>query len=117
MKSIVLLTLIFLSSSCVKLEVNPGNVVSDTVDAGKDLYKTIKLKSNGEEEREYSYSTLSMIESEDSEKVELCFSHIKSMVANESKRKPKYENYNSSVEVDGDKRSIKCSLTAVVKPK
>ncbi|WHI45606.1 hypothetical protein [Microbulbifer sp. VAAF005] len=54
-KFLSIIALAIATTSCMKLEVQPGNVIGDTVDAGKDAFQSIKRSRNGEEERDFSH--------------------------------------------------------------
>jgi hypothetical protein len=108
---------VLLVAGCVRLDVNPGNVVADTVDAGKNLYKTVKMRSNGQEEREYSHALVSASEEKDAETIELCFAQLKRLINSASKQEPAYSKQHSEISLNGEQRSVKCQLTAVITPK
>lgn len=116
-RTVTLAVMVVLMSGCVKLEVKPGHVVSDSVNAGKDLYKTIKMKSGGEEERRYSYQVISESEQQDGEAINQCFSKLSSLASEASKKKPEIYDKQSEVKLVGAQREIRCSATALIKPK
>lgn len=114
---VIVAVLSALGLGCVKLEVKPGHVVSDAVSAGKDLYKTIKFRSSGEEERLYSYQIISGSEALDGETINQCFTKLSGLASDASKRKPEIYDKKSEVRIVGGQREVTCSVTALVKPK
>ena len=104
---------IFLVSGCISLDI--GNVVSDTVDAGKELYQTLKRKSNGEEERKYSHSVPSPDENSDLLSSAKCTQYIRNIIKNSDFNIVEIVSESSKLSVGSDARSIQCTLIAVVK--
>ena len=103
-------------AACVKFEINPGNVVSDTVDAGKQLYQTVKRKRNGEEEREYTHIVAAKDESADTENTSRCKKQLEQDIQASSSKLSKVLSESSEViEVDGQ-RKIRCITMALVVP-
>jgi len=114
LKIFIALTLVMgLTSGCVKLEL--GNLVSDTVNASKELYQTIKRKSNGEEERKYTHSLPSSYENSDLENIKKCNKQIKDQIANSDFKITEVLSESSEINLTKDKRSIQCTLIVVVK--
>jgi hypothetical protein len=114
-----ILALIFVSlslSACVSVEVQPKHLVSETVDAGKDLYRTVRAKSTGMEERSYSYTVPSDSSQMDTEAVEECFSNLTHLANSTSKKEASiYDQQSEVITVEG-RRSVRCSVTALIKP-
>ncbi|WP_413663301.1 hypothetical protein [Microbulbifer sp. CNSA002] len=54
-KFLTIIAIALATTSCMTLEVQPGNVIGDTVDAGKEAFQSIKRSRNGEEERDFSH--------------------------------------------------------------
>lgn len=114
-KVVALAFLGVLISGCVQLEVKPDHVVSDTIEAGKELYHTVKRKSNGEEERSYTHIVHAGDEAFDAENIGKCKTQIEKNVAYSSVTLSKILSESSEVvEMDGH-RKIKCTIVAVVK--
>lgn len=112
--SAILLVSITLAS-CVKLQINPGNVVGDTVDAGKEVYTTIKRKRNGEEERIYSHS-VSFVESKTSaSNVASCKEEITSIISESGYTLKSILSESSKVTESETGKAVECEIRAVVK--
>lgn len=80
MKTKLLFITLFIAftSGCIKLEV--GSVVSDTVDASKGLYKTIKRRTNGEEVREYSHTITIAADDKGIERIRECKNQLAQII-------------------------------------
>ena len=115
MKNIVTISFItaFFVSGCVQIEI--GNAVSDTVDASKELYQTIKRKRNGEEERKYSHSIPSPDESHDLENIAKCKEQIKQIIDDSGFKLREVLSESSEISFVNESRSIQCSLIVVVR--
>lgn len=102
---------------CIKLEIKPEGVVSETVDAGKALYQTLKRKRSGEEERVYTHMVFSKEAMQDSESFLKCRSQIEGNIALSATKLSKILSESSEVmEIEGD-RKLKCTVVALVVPK
>lgn len=111
--TIIILTLFV--TGCVKLELNPGNIISDTIEASKSLYKTVKRKNNGEEERIYSHSIPSSESQLDSQKIIQCHNQIKSRISASNLKITEILSESSKVATDGQLRSVHCSIEVTIK--
>lgn len=104
------------STSCVKLELNPGNLINDTIEASKDLYKTVKRNSNGEEERIYNHSIPSHNSDSDVNQILQCHEQIKSQITASKFVITEVISESSKIEQTKNQRAVNCSLSAIVKP-
>lgn len=83
MKIIVLTFAAVLISGCLKVEVKPKELMTDTVDASKGAYNSFVKKREGYKKRSFSH-TLHISENDDeSEAAKRCINHLRS-VAEES---------------------------------
>lgn len=114
-KYLLIFLIAIYSVGCVKLEVKPGRVVADTVDAGKNLFSTIKGKRNGEEEREYKHSLLSSGEEQDTKNIGKCKQQIKENIESSSLSLSKVISESSDVSVVDGNRKITCNMVVLVK--
>lgn len=104
------------STSCVKLELNPGNLINDTIEASKDLYKTVKRNNNGEEERIYNHSIPSHNSDSDVNQILQCHEQIKSQITASKFVITEVISESSKIEQTKNQRAVNCSLSAIVKP-
>lgn len=102
-------------SGCVKLELNPGNLINDTIEASKELYKTVKRKSNGEEERIYNHSIPATNSQYDNQKIIQCHNQIKSRISASKLEITEVFSESSKVTTDGELRSVNCAFEVTVK--
>lgn len=112
---ITITSILVLVSGCVKFEINPGNLVSDTVGASKELYQTIKRKSNGEEERKYTHSVPSSDENSDLQTIAKCNQQVRQIIINSGFEINDVLSESSEIKLANDTRSIQCTVMAVVK--
>ena len=101
-------------TACVKFEIKPKDIVSDTVEAGKGLYRTIKHKKDGTEEREYSHTMPIGADKADTEVAAECLSYLNEL-AEAATENPVdiVKESTEAIEVE-QTRSIKCTVIAVV---
>lgn len=114
-KLVIATTFTLFFSGCVKLEINPGSIVNDTIEAGKDLYQTVKRKNNGEEERVYNHSIPSSNAQLDNQKILQCHNQIKSRINSSGLKVTEILSESSKVTTDDQFRSVHCSLSVTVK--
>lgn len=118
MKKTLLSLLIVMSvSACVKLEIKPGSVVADTVDAGKNLYTSVKRNRNGEDQREYSHSLASKNPENDTANIQLCKNQIMENIAASSVSLKKILSESSGVEGTDGTRKVHCKMMVLVATK
>lgn len=106
----------FMLSGCVKLQLNPGDVVGDSVDAGKELYQTIKRKRNGEEERQYTFFVESATESEDTENILTCKQKIKENIEASPLTLSAVLSESGEVVTIDEVRKVRCEMVVLVVP-
>lgn len=90
------------------------HVVSDTVDASKELYQTIKRKSSGEEEREYSHSITSDRSNDESFLIKNCRLQIEQIISDSGYQVREVLSESSEVSKVADNQTVKCKLLVVV---
>jgi|GEM_PF-6406767 len=116
-KNILCLALVgFVTSACVKFEIKPGSVVEDTVEAGKDLYHTLKRKRSGEEERVYTHSLPSLSEEDDTANIGKCKAQLKANIEQSSEKLSKVLSESSGLEGSGESRKMTCEMKVLVIP-
>ena len=102
--------------SCVRVQIQPEEIVSDTVAAGKSLYQTVKQRRDGTEERLYTHS---LPLTEDDELVDVakeCQDFLKATAENASDNEMEILEENTEV-VTGDEGAgdkLICRLRAVI---
>lgn len=112
----LVLMLCLLLSSCLKLQINPGDVVGDSVDAGKELYQTIKRKRNGEEERQYTNFVDSTSTDADTQSIVGCHQQIKDIIEASSLTLVEVLKESSQVTMIEGARKIQCDMLVLVVP-
>ncbi|WP_226642754.1 hypothetical protein [Microbulbifer variabilis] len=116
-KILTILTIALATTSCMKLEVKPGRVIGDTVDAGKDAYQSIQRSRRGEEERGFSHRTSYDSAISNAANIAGCKEELMEVVSVSNLVVSQVISESSEVLVqDGDK-TIHCSIQAVVRPK
>lgn len=116
MRFFLLTSFIALLSGCVSIEVKPEHIVSETVDAGKNLYRAVQAKSKDMEERQYSYVVANDVPQKDGETTDACFKKIKELANSASTQESSiYEQKSEITKIDGQ-RSVRCTAKALVKP-
>ena len=105
------LTIMFLSG-CVSFEL--GNVVSDSVEAGKTIYQTIRRKANGEEEREYSHTKAAPLASNEINQIKQCKQQIELIIIDSGYHVEQVISESSETSVNPQQQLVKCTLLVVV---
>ncbi|WP_390591500.1 hypothetical protein [Simiduia litorea] len=115
-KCIILLSGLILSA-CVKLEIKPEHVVSDSVEAGKDLYQLIKHKKDGTEERKYSHSMMLEPGQSEQQAGQTCLHYVEAMATAASKKRISIKQQETKTLKTEQGLSLSCSLHATIKPR
>ncbi|WP_444924196.1 hypothetical protein ACJJH9_02605 [Microbulbifer sp. DLAB2-AF] len=116
-KFLALIAIALATTSCMKLEVKPGRVIGDTVDAGKEAYQSIQRNRRGEEERGFSHKTSYDPAISNAANIAGCKQELMEVVSVSDLAVSQVISESSEVLVqDGDK-TIHCSMQAVVRPK
>ena len=97
-------------SSCVKLEVKPEGLISDTVEVGKNIYKSVKAHKDGLQEREFSHS-IAIVGNEEQAQAE-CSEALYKKINGASKNKAQI--LSESTEISDAKNRLKCSAKAMI---
>lgn len=117
MKNLLLILIMtVLTTGCVKLQVNPEGLISESVDAGKELYQTIKRKRNDEEERKYTQLVTSATVQSDGLNSVQCKAMIRDNIKGSSLELIKILSESSEVAIFDGERKVKCEIVALVKP-
>lgn len=103
-----------LLTACVTFEVKPDHVVSETVEAGKGLYRKV---TNDMVDRNYSYVVASESEQHDAQASEDCFAKLKSIANGASATEAVLDKQQSEIRVIEGQRSVRCSVVAWIKPR
>ena len=114
-KVLTLLTLPIVVAGCVQLEINPGNVVADTVNAGKDAYQSIKRYKNGEEQRAYSHAMPYDDSASTAENTTHCKAEIYQIIKAASYTVSNTISESSKVIKEQSSESISCTIEVVVR--
>jgi len=108
------LVLFSVLSGCVRVQIKPKEIVSDTVSAGKSLYQTIKHKRDGTEERLYSHSVPLEADSSLVDVAGSCLDFLKTTAEEATQNKPEFLEENTEIINLEDGRKLTCKLRAVV---
>ena len=116
MKNVSLLILIStLTASCVKLEVNPGDVIGSTVDAGKEAYRNIKMSRNGEERRIFNHSIPYDPSIENALNIANCRKEIIEIIESSGYIVSETVTESSKIVEEGIETSVSCSVDVIVR--
>ncbi|USD20864.1 hypothetical protein [Microbulbifer variabilis] len=116
-KLFALIAITLATASCMQLEVKPGRVIGDTVDAGKEAYQSIQRSRRGEEERGFSHKTSYDSAISNAANIAGCKEELMEVVSVSDLVVSQVISESSEVLVkDGDK-TIYCAMRAVVRPK
>lgn len=108
MGSVIVLT------SCFKLQVNAEGVVDDTVSAGKSLYKTIKRKKDGTEERLYSHSVELLPGADEQQVGRQCLQRLTETISAASDKEPQILEQSTELIKAETENKLKCFVSAVL---
>ena len=103
-----------LVTGCIKIQVKPKDVVSDTVSAGKDLYTTIKRKKNGTEERVYTHTLAFAADSNEQALGTACLEHLTATVEDASDKEVQILEAGTEVIRLEDGNKMKCTMRVVL---
>ncbi|WP_157954163.1 hypothetical protein [Microbulbifer sp. A4B17] len=98
----------------MKLEVQPGNVIGDTVDAGKDAFQSIKRSRNGEEERNFSHKISYDAASSNAINITNCKKEMMEIISASELTVSQILTESSEVIEDEGNKSVQCSVKVVV---
>lgn len=101
-------------SACVKVQVKPKEIVSDTVSAGKSLYRTIKRKKDGTEERLYAHTLQIQPDQSDAQAGIDCLDYLREVAEAATDNKMEILNESTEVGENDDTRTMTCKINAVV---
>jgi len=101
-------------TSCFKLQVNAEGVVDDTVSAGKSLYKTIKRKKDGTEERLYTHSVELLPDADDKQIGADCLQHLTETIKAATDKEPQILEQSTEIVKAESGNKLKCSISAVL---
>ena len=103
------------AGGCVSLDLGAKDLIGETVAAGKALYRTVRLRANGKEERRYTHVTPVVAGQGDVEAAVGCLSYLRGLAdaVTESTAEIRDEDTEIVENADGG-RSLRCSLTAIV---
>ena len=112
-----LLGLALLGTGCIRLEFKPGDLITDTVDAGKGLYTTIKRKRNGQEARLYEHTLPVAAGQSDAETASACFDYLQEVITLTTDGRAEFEGQSTEIVELDPGRGLRCTITAVVTPR
>ncbi len=105
---------VILLSSCFKLQVNPEGVVEDTVSAGKSLYKTIKHRRDGTEERLYTHTVELLPDADVQQAGNECTEYLTESMNSGSDNDPQILESSTEIITGETGNKLKCSILAVL---
>ena len=105
-----------LASGCVSVDLNPKELITETIAAGKGFYRTVKRRINGTEERLYTHTVPLPEDSAESEVALACLAYLRGLAdaVAEDDEAEVLEESTEIVEREGGGRVMQCSLRAVV---
>ena len=101
---------------CVSFDLGAKDIVSDAIAAGKSLYRTIRYRRDGTEERLYSHVSAIPAGQSDVEAAVGCLGYLRGLAdaASDGTAEVLAESTEIVDADDGTRRSMRCTLTAVV---
>ncbi|WP_444934159.1 hypothetical protein [Microbulbifer sp. JTAC008] len=109
-----IITLALATTSCMKLEVQPGNVIGDTVDAGKEAFQSIKRSRNGEEERDFSHKISYDPTASNAINITNCKKEMMEVISASELTVSQILTESSEVIGEEDSKSVQCAAKVVV---
>jgi len=113
-KIFTIITFALVTTSCMKLEVKPGRVIGDTVDAGKEAYQSIKRSRNGEEERDFSHKISFDPAISNAVNITNCKKEMMEIISAADLTVSKVLTESSEVAGKDENKIVQCAVTAVV---
>ncbi|MFA0811667.1 hypothetical protein [Microbulbifer epialgicus] len=105
------------AASCMKLEVKPGRVIGDIVDADKEAYQSIQRSRRGEEERNFSHKTSYDPAISNAANIAGCKEELAEVAKLSNLVVSQVISEYSEFLVKDCNKTIYCSMQAVVRPK
>ncbi|BBM01959.1 hypothetical protein [Microbulbifer sp. GL-2] len=113
-KIFTIIALSLVTASCMKLEVKPGRVIGDTVDAGKEAYQSIKRSRNGEEERDFSHKISFDPAISNAVNITNCKKEMMEIISATDLTVSKVLTESSEVTGEDENKIVQCAVKAVV---
>ncbi|WP_445356636.1 hypothetical protein ACJJIC_06495 [Microbulbifer sp. ANSA002] len=114
-KIFTVIALAIATTSCMKLEVKPGRVIGDTVDASKEAYQSIKRSRNGEEERDFSHKISYDPSISNAVNITNCKKEMMEVISASELTVSKVLTESSEVVGEAENKSVQCTVKAVVR--
>ncbi|MFS1523864.1 hypothetical protein ACL7TT_07090 [Microbulbifer sp. 2304DJ12-6] len=114
-KIFTIIALAVATTSCMKLEVKPDGIIGDTVDAGKEAYKSIKRSRNGEEERNFSHKISYNSAISNAVNIANCKKEMMEVISVFELTVSKILTESSEIVGEDERRSVQCTVKAVVR--
>ena len=112
--TILILSMATLASACVKLEVNPESVISDTIQASKDIYQSAKHNINGEQTRVFTHTMPYDASQDTASNTSACKTALIESIKS-SHKLIKVHAESSEITDKHQKKSVICSIDAIIK--
>ncbi len=101
-------------SGCVRVEVKPEKLVSETVSVTKEAYKAIKRKATGTQEREFTHRMPVRSDADSHVQAQECITFVKRQAEDASERKAEILSESTEI-INGEYgQSLKCVIRAVI---
>lgn len=114
MKTIVLTFSAVLISGCLKVEVKPQELVTDTIDASKGAYNSFVKKREGYKKRTFSH-TLHISENDDeSEAARRCIYHLRTVAEESSSLDVEIISEATATTLLEQGKTISCTVDAFI---
>lgn len=101
-------------SGCVRVEMKPEKLVSETVSATKDAYQAIKRKATGTQEREFIHRMPMRSDADSHAQVQECIKFVKRLAEDASERKTQILSESTEV-INGERgQTLTCAVRAII---
>lgn len=101
-------------SACVKVEVKPEKLVSETVSVTKEAYKAIKRKATGTQEREFTHRMPMRSDVDSHIQAQECITFVKRQAEDASERKAEILSESTEI-INGEHgQTLTCVVRAVI---
>ena len=103
-----------LASGCISVELSPKELITETIAAGKGFYRTIRHRLNGTEERLYTHTVPLVDGAAESEAALACLAYLRGLADAVADDEAEVLEESTEILERDDRRSMRCSLRAVV---
>ena len=106
-----------LAGGCVQVEVNPREIVTDTIDAGRELYRSVRRRVDGVEERRFTHRVPLGEGGDTAAAGAACLEHLRALArrSTDEEELEVLEESTELIEADGAAPRVGCALEIAVR--